>query len=315
MQPLIVRLPNWIGDVVMSLPALRLLQEHGYALQLVGKSWAPALLAGHPWPVAVYPKRYRERVRLLRALAAQAHATKTNAAPHCNALVFPNSLSSALELRAAGLRAFGYRADARRWLLQQSIVVPDTMHQLLTYWHLASAFLNVQTQPPANIALQVGGDARARVLELNKRHGLENGYVVLCPFATGSLRGESKRWPWFADLAKLVKPLLGLPVVVCPGPGEEEIEARDHFNGAVVLDGLPLSDYAALLQQATLVIANDTGPGHIAAAVGAPLISVLGPTDPARYGPWGTNVTILKEAQGWCGVERVIETARALVQR
>lgn len=311
-RPLIVRLPNWIGDVVMTLPALRLLAAHGYELQLVGKGWVGALLAAESWPSAIYPKTYLDRIRVLRGLAGKARRADAEFA-RGNAVLFLKSFSSALEMRLAGLRAFGYRTDMRRWLLQDSIPLPR-LHKLLIYWRLATAFLDVRDEPPAAIDLRVTEPARARMAELQARQGLAR-YIVLCPFATGDIRGESKRWPWFAEFARVAESALGLPCVVCPAPGQEQVEARRHFGGAVILDGLGLSEYAALLQRAALVVANDTGPGHIAAAVGAPLISLFGASDPARYRPWGPNVTVLKEPQDWPGLESVLNTARIAITR
>lgn len=311
MQPLIVRLPNWIGDVVMTLPALRLMTAHGYALQLVGKGWTPSLLAAEAWPVNVYPKPYLERIHLLRRLAADARRADVDFARRDNAMIFSKSFSSALEMRLAGLHACGHGTDGRQWLLHRSVPLPK-LHKLLIYWQLATAFLDVQTPAPANIALGVAENARRRAAELKKQYGLER-YVVLCPFATGDIRGATKRWPWFVELAKLTRTVLGLPAVLCPGPGAEQTEAHKYLSDAVVLNDVGLADYAALLEGASLVIANDTGPGHIAAAVGAPLISIFGASDPARYRPWGPNVTVLQEAQGWCSLERVLDTARAVL--
>ncbi|MFY7854808.1 MAG: glycosyltransferase family 9 protein, partial [Rubrivivax sp.] len=67
-------------------------------------------------------------------------------------------------------------------------------------------------------------------------------------------------------------------------------EARARYPPAVVLDGGGLGTSGALLQRARLMISNDTGPGHLAAAVGAPLLSVLGPTDARQWGAWGPGV-------------------------
>jgi len=66
MRPLIVRLPNWVGDVVMSLPTLWHLHHHGYALQLVGKRWAVPLLAGCGWPVHTLPATLRTVANIWR---------------------------------------------------------------------------------------------------------------------------------------------------------------------------------------------------------------------------------------------------------
>ncbi len=67
---------------------------------------------------------------------------------------------------------------------------------------------------------------------------------------------------------------------------------------------IDLGVYAGILKRARLVVANDTGPGHIASSVGAPLISVLGPTDATRYRPWGSQVSVL-QGSPWPTLEQV----------
>lgn len=313
-KPLLVRLPNWIGDVVMVLPALRLLETHGYALQLVGKGWASSLLSGEPWRVWTYPRAHRECVRLLRRLAAEARQQDANFDQRINALTFPNSFSSAWELRAAGLRAVGYRQDWRRLLLERSFALPAAVHQLMSYWGLAANFLQVNTTPPAQLDLHVAAAAQSRVATLLQTHGLQHGYIALCPFAHGMLRGQPKKWPYFSAFAARARQELGLPVVLCPGPNEAN-EARAHFAAATILNDIELADYAALLKAAALVVANDTGPGHIAAGVGARLLSVLGPTNPQRYGPWGASVTMLTDARGWPTLEQVMAAASKALEK
>lgn len=310
-KPLLVRLPNWIGDVVMALPSLRLLESHGYALQLIGKGWAPSLLSGEHWPVQVYPRTHRARVQLLKTLATEARQKDPHFDRRLNALTFPNSFSSAWELRLAGLRTCGYRHDMRRWLLASSFALPSDVHQLLSYWQLVTRLLAVDTSPPVSLDLHVAPAADDRVGELIRTHQLTHGYVVLCPFAQGQLQGRSKKWPPFGELAACLT-VMGLSLVVCPGPNEER-EARESFATATILSGVNLADYAALLKHATLVIANDTGPGHMAAGVGARLLSVLGPTDPKRYGPWGSTVTMLNNASDWPTIEQVLEAVRRVL--
>ena len=88
-----------------------------------------------------------------------------------------------------------------------------------------------------------------------------------------------------------------LPVVVVPGPTETE-QAREHYPACIRLDNVDMGVYAAVLARAAVVVANDTGPAHVAAAVGAALISVLGPTDASRYRPLGPRVTVV-QASPW----------------
>ena len=142
------------------------------------------------------------------------------------------------------------------------------------------------------------------------RLALRPGYVVLCPFAGGTFEKLDKSWPAFPQLAGQALPSLGRDLLVCPGPGEEEAQAARDYAGCRIATGVGLGAYAALLRDAALVIANDTGPGHLAAAVGAPLLSVLGPTDPARWGAVGPTVRLLRRETGWPAADEVLAQAR-----
>ena len=62
---------------------------------------------------------------------------------------------------------------------------------------------------------------------------------------------------------------------------------------------MPLSVYAAIIASARLMVSNDTGPGHMAAAVGTPLVSVLGPTSPEQWRPWGEQIDIVRCWPAW----------------
>ena len=286
-RPLIVRLRDWVGDVTLGVPTLQRLADHGYALQLVGKGWARDLLAGHGWPVHVLPKTLRERVRQLRELKRIARASDSGLGRRINAVCFPYSFSSALDFRLAGLRALGHAYEGRSLLLARAA-------------------------PPATIGLRVGEAHRAQAAALRSAQGIEPGCIVICPFAGGTWAQQDKTWPAFAEFVAQGLPAFGRSVVVCPGPGEEGI-ARDHFASARLLPGVNLGTYAALLQDAALMISNDTGPGHMAAAVGTPLISVLGPSDPALWRAWGPSVQVLRGDSGWPETRTVLEAvARTL---
>ena len=306
-RPLLVRLHNWIGDVVVGVPALRLLAAHGIAPTLVGKPWAASLLAGHGWTVHALEPGLRARGRQWRRLRA---SQAPRLADGIDALLLATSFSSALECRLGGVRPIGYDTDLRGALLARSVPRPHGVHALEEAWRLACRFLGVgDPPPPASIGLVAAPEAVRSAKTRLAAHGVASGFVVLCPFATGRFEGRSKAWPGFSELAARLA-AAGMRTVVCPGPGAEEAAARADFPASVVLDGVPLGEYAALLGMATQVVANDTGPGHIAAAVGAPLISVLGPTDAARWAPWGPTVRVVQRGPTvWPAVDEVLALA------
>ncbi len=305
MPKLIVRLRNFVGDTVLSVPALHLLQRHGYELELVGKSWAQALLAGEGWPVSVRPKRLQDRVRQLRSLRAQARALDPDFDRRDNALVLPWAFSAALDMRLAGLRAHGYGYEARGWLLRRSHPMDPTLHALRDYWGLACAFLGVDEAPPASIGLRLNAAQYAAADAVLQAHGLAaQGFVLICPFASGTTAFTGKSWPDFPAFVARLRAAGHIPVV-CPGPSEVA-GAQALYPDALQLPNLDLGAYAALMTRARCVVANDTGPAHMAAGVGARLISVLGPTKADIWAPWGPTVQVLQHASGWPTVDEVL---------
>lgn len=294
-RPLIVRLRNWVGDVTLGLPALQRLADAGHELHLIGKGWARELLAGHGWPVHTLAPTLLARVRQLRALRHDLRDVDPGFDGRLNALCLPYSFSSALEFRLAGLRAIGHAYEGRSLLLAHAVPRPRGVHELEVYWHLGGSLLGSQAPLPGRVCLRLTPAQREHAAALRQAHGIAPGYVVICPFAGGTWAKQDKTWPEFAAFVAQDLPRFTRSVVVCPGPGEEDI-ARSMFPAAQSLPGVNLGTYAALLADAALMISNDTGPGHMAAAVGTPLLSLLGPSDPAQWRAWGPTVTVLQGA-------------------
>ncbi len=322
-RPLVVRIRNWVGDVVLGLPALQLLQAQGYQLHIVARGiWAPTLLAGYGWPVLVQPKGWRDKVAQLRALRQQCQALDPGFTQRENAFLLPVSFSSALEMRLAGLKAVGVAKEGRSLLLARAEPWLHSGHELERYWDVACRFVGQQLPAPPHIGLQLRSSDTALATELLAAQGITGRFVMICPFAGGraaTADKADKRWPGFEAFVQQGPQQLGLPLVICPGPGEHEA-AKQLYPAAHQLQGSDLAVYAALLQRAALVVANDTGPGHMAAALGRPLISLLGPTDPARWGPWGPGVKVLRRAAAdgqtnWPGVDEALALAREMLSR
>ena len=298
---LVVRLCNWVGEVVLSVPTLRRLEAAGHQLHLVGKGWAPALLEGTGWPVSVRASGLRAAAAQLRALRRRLTATSTAPA---RALLMTKSLSSALETRWAGLPSYGYARDGRSPLLRAAYPLPRIQHAAEAYWHLASHFLGTEAPHPTTVGLVPSEAQTLRAAALLTSRGLDHApYVLLCPFSGADDRDGRKVWPGFTALGAQLH-ARGLATVVCPGPGEEAAAAA-RLPDAVSLTGVDLGVYGALLARAQAVVANDTGPGHLAAAVGARLISLYGPQSVAAWAPLGERVTLLHDPHGWPTPERV----------
>jgi ADP-heptose:LPS heptosyltransferase len=322
-RPLIVRIRNWVGDVILGLPALQLLQDQGYSLHLVARGkWAPALLAGHGWPVHVQPAGLQAKVAQLRQLRAQCLALDAGFGRRENALLLPVSFSSALEMKLAGLKTVGVAKEGRSLLLARSLPWATEGHELERYWDVACRFTGKRAPAPRQITFRVQAAKAEEAAALLAAHGIGGDFAMICPFAGGKAATADKaekKWPGFEAFTQQAEARLGLPLVVYPGPGEHET-ARQRYGAARMLEGSDLAIYAALLQRASLVVANDTGPGHMAAALGTPLIGLLGPTEAARWAPWGPEVHVLQRPRGegatdWPEAEEALALAQQLLGR
>ena len=309
-RPLIVRLRNWVGDVVLCLPALQHLQAHGFSLHLIGKRWAPDLLRACGWPVEVLAGGSALRQRQLRDLREQCLAVDRGFNGRLNTVVFPFSLSSAWEARRAGLRALGYRAEGRSLLLHRALAMPEQGHEIERYWRLATAVTAAAAEPvPPRLHLPVDDAARAEAQQRLRQAGVRGAYSLLCPFGGGPIDGHDKHWPGFAQFAKELQ-RAGHALVLCPGPDEMALARRD-YDGLHLLPDLGLSAYAAVMAGAQRMVSNDTGPGHMAAAVGTPLVSVLGPTPAWKWRPWGPDVSVVSGWPQWPAVDAVLSAFEA----
>jgi len=278
---LLLRLPNWVGDVCMCLPTLHALHEVGFALQACGRGWAKELLAG--MPVEMLPLRKR-------GILAQAADMRASTSRH--ALLFTNSLSSALAARLAGLAAIGYRGEGRWPLLAKGIPRPTGGHEVATFWRLGTiacerwaSRADWPGRIPDRLDLPIPQDARETAGRALDNARITTPYWACAPLAQGTIGGLSKIWPHWRELAQRLADTQR-PVVACPGPGEEDA-CRAALPGARILPGLGLASYAAVLGGAEQVVANDSGPMHLAAAAGAPVFGIFGPGDPDRTAPWG----------------------------
>jgi heptosyltransferase II len=310
-KPLIVRLRNWVGDVILGVPALQVLEKSGYELILVGNGWAPKLLSGFPWKVHVRPKSLKGRIQQFRTLRNMCQELDPGFDKRINTLLLPTSFSSALETRFAGLKSLGYESEARGLLLHHSVRRFDIGHHLARFWNLSTTLLEWQEDPPPVISWSIDHEAARHAEQLLIQHHVRPNFIVLCPFAGGLFEKQEKTWPAFAEFSQLAR-TLGYDLIAIPGLGEQAL--LTGFDGVIALKDVNLAVYGAILSRASLMISNDTGPGHLAAAVGTPVLSVLGPTKPEQWAPWGPHVHILRHWPRWPTPEEVFEATRQIIE-
>ncbi|MGZ9031995.1 MAG: glycosyltransferase family 9 protein [Burkholderiaceae bacterium] len=267
----------------MALPALHLLAASGCTPALVGRAWAEDLFAGQGWSFgAIAGQLFRDIARV------RAHARELGSSP-CGVLL-PNSFGSALLFRAAGVRSVGLATDGRGLLLETSIREPRLGHEVERFWRVAQGALAAWRVPPAfnEVPRELGLELATRHKETADRllaeHKVPARFALIAPIATGLHHGRIKHWSHFAEL---IEPLRdrGMEPVAMP-PANESSASRAALRSATILPPASLGTYAALASRAAVVIANDSGISHVAAAVGARQVTIFGVTEPDRTGPW-----------------------------
>jgi heptosyltransferase II len=302
---LLVVMPSWVGDAVMATPALRLLRARlpGIYIGALVRPGIDELLAGSDFFDEVHADRPAG------VMGYKNVASRLRARRYDTALLLTNSFSTALIARLAGVpRRIGYNRDARGLLLTDALEAPRRpdgrwapIPAAAYYWHAARSLLDdsVPRCPdvslPADIPpmeLRTTEAQQASAGELLGRAGLRSkeAFAVFNPGGNN----PAKRWPAerFAAVGCWAHQEYGLRILVNGSPGEAEltqriaaeIQAQRGEGAAVSLAGMgiTLGSLKGVLadERCRVMVTNDTGPRHIAAAFERPVVSLFGPTDP-----------------------------------
>ena len=288
---------NWIGDAVMSLPFLRAMRAaHPKDTLSVIAPRGPASIyraAGTVDEVLV-------RSSLLRDGAALASARFDEA------WLLPNSFRAAVYAFASRApRRIGYATDRRSALLTHAMAAPDgTGHQLRDYDALLSAH-GIRPDPdPPQLPLPEGARQQAdralaaAGLTYAYAHAPANAAERLVLLSPGSAKDPTKRWRAgrFAALGDLLaQRRFTCAIVVGPAERALGVDVAGVAKAPLPVLGADLDPVglAALMARARLLVSNDSGPMHLAAAVGTPVVAFFGPTDPGRTGPTGSPTRVL----------------------
>ena len=195
--------------------------------------------------------------------------------------------------RVVGFDAPNLREPQAAFLYSQTVTPVSATHVIQKNLSILSA---LQITPGA-LEIPLMPHASAETTAAIETAGGPMGYIVLNPGAAW----PNKRWPpeRFGALAAALHDRTGLRSLVTWGPAERELanSVVNASNGAAnVAPPTSVADLAALMREAALVVSGDTGPLHIAAAMGAPLVGLYGPTWPERNGPWHAKDVVISRA-------------------
>lgn len=289
--------PSWIGDTVLAQPLFRLLHDKhtGAALDVLAPAWTLPLLARMPEvrqailnPFAHGELKLGARRRLGRELAS---------AGYDQAIVLPNSFKSALVPCFAGIpRRTGFRGELRWGLLNDVRALDERALPRLVERYAALAGAESEPAPALpQVGLKV--DETARLATLAKLRLAPHGPVAaLCP---GAEYGPAKRWPLhhFAELARKLA-ARGFEVWLIGSRRDrglgEEIEKLAAGACRNLCGGTSLDEAIDLLASSALVVSNDSGLMHVAAALGRPLIALYGSSSPDFTPPLSAAAKIVR---------------------
>ena len=309
--------PSWVGDCVMATPVFRAVREarpQAFITAIV-RPGIEELLNGTQWFNGIIELDMRGVRGAMRAARAV-----RNGSYDC-ALLLPNSFRSALVVTLAGIPVrIGYERDGRRKLLTHPIAFEPGQSPTSTlddYCALGAAALGSDLLD-RRMQLVVTDVERAAASELLRE--VDRPLVLLNP---GANRAD-KRWPpeRFAAVADALADTHGLAGAVTGSPTERDLVSavmKASKSGLINLvnRGVQLGSLKAVIERASLLITNDTGPRHIAAALGTPVVCLFGPTDPRWTAiefdrerrlvaePFMTETWIADDHREECSIDRI----------
>jgi heptosyltransferase-2 len=292
---ILVREVNWLGDMVISLPALRAIRRawpNAHLAVLVrrelagffdGARWIDEVI---PFSVSIGVGGLWDRLRIVRAIRAGRFDL---------AILFPNSFQSALWTTIARVpRRAGYRTDARGPMLTIGATPsPAAMrgHQAEYWLEMVAATVGAEGDA-GDFALEADEANLARMREwiAAKRKHPGTPLIAIAPAAA---YGPAKEWPadHFAELIDHLAHRPGAECVLVGAPAEralcERVAAKSRAGAIVAAGETGIGELIALLALADGFVGNDSGAMHLAAALGKPTVGIFGSTNPRRTGPTG----------------------------
>jgi heptosyltransferase II len=299
-RKILVRATNWVGDAVMSLPALRALHEKfpGAEISILAKPWVADLYGREPFCHRVIP--YTPT-----GLASKWSAARALRPEHFDcAILLQNAFEAAAVAFVARIpERIGYARDGRSALLTRAIPVPKRgeipRHERFYYLELLRR-AGIIDRLPESESIRLDGAPAARLAGLDRFRALKMGETIV-GVSPGAAYGTAKQWlpDRFASAASRVANDLGANIAIFGSASERELcnsvaqactaPAR-NFAGETTL-----AEFIEMAAACRVYLTNDSGAMHIASALGVPTVTVFGATDDVGTGPTGPLARVVRE--------------------
>jgi len=295
-KKIMIRSPNWIGDAVMTTPAMAVVRAFFPTAEIVAVANPPVAELFSPHSacnrVIIYDKKGAHRG--LRGLLKLRRVLRRE---HFNlAILFQNAIEAAVISRLAKIpRRAGYATDGRRFLLSHPVPAGEKerlLHHTDYYLRMLTALGVTGSKEPLQLSVTTTEAQKAR-----ETLGTER-WVAINP---GASYGAAKRWfpDRFAAVADQLVEKYQIRIVLTGGTGEQDI-GRDIENFMThtplnLVGKTTVREMMAILEQCCLLITNDSGPMHVAAALKTPLVAIFGPTDHTTTSPATAEARIVRK--------------------
>jgi heptosyltransferase-2 len=294
-EKIMVRMTNWVGDAVMTTPALSYVRATfpDSEIVVVANPLVAELFQYHPDcdRVLVFDKKKEHQgvagFNRFRAQLRQEHFDL--------AILFQNAIEAAFMAACALIpRRAGYKTDGRGWLLNYGVPTADRKHGL----HHTEYYLKMVRE----LGLSGGADCLKLALTDDEQQWASqqmsgDRWVAINP---GAAYGSAKRWipERFAAVADNLAENHQVQIILTGGPGEREIgadiEHSMHSRPLNLIGQTSVRQMMAILSRCRLMVTNDSGPMHVAAAFGVPIVAVFGPTDHRTTSPHAQTCRIIR---------------------
>lgn len=302
-QNILVRGTNWIGDVVMTFPALHSIRKtfpQAHIAVLV-KPWVSDLFQVCPDidEIILYesPGRH-EGLSGLWSLSGELRKRKFDCA-----ILLQNAIEAALIARLAGIPIrLGYNSDGRGWLLTHSIQRTKAVRKIHQTFYYLEMLKALGLQPVENkIQLELGAEIKVLSEQIFRKSGLSRNDLII-GMAPGAAYGPAKRWPAerFAEVALKLIRTHSAKIILLGSEGDRDItDAIARSSDAKTIINLAgqtsLREAMSVISECAIFISNDSGLMHIAGALNIPTIAIFGSTNPVTTSPVGDHCMVIRK--------------------
>ncbi len=304
---ILVRATNWVGDAVMSIPALQALREKfpSAEISILARPWVAGLYGREPFCDELIPY---EAPKGWQGMAQKWEIARSLRQRRFDcAILLQNAFESAALVRAAGIPVrIGYARDARGWLLTHPIPTPKPgeipKHQRFYYLELLKRARILESyEIRGNIRLHGASAAAQAGRQFLQARSLHGPMIGVAP---GAAYGGAKRWlpERFGEAAARLAGERGASILIFGSKEEwpicELVHEQLQHGGQPSINFAGKTSLGELIEMTAaceLLLTNDSGPMHIASALGVPTVAIFGATDHEATGPTGAWSRVVRE--------------------